>query len=354
MRFEINIKLINMINIFQILASYSIHPGKTLVFLGILPVALLLSYIKTLNRLAIASAMANMLQAVGIAIILEYLSRDISKVNLAERDNFRPFSEVALGFGSAMFAFEGISVVLPVYTRMKNSQRMSGFLGVINVSYTAILILYFLVGLFGFLKFGREAKDSITLNLPPEPIYDVVRSMFATSVFLTYPLQFYVPNEIIWNWAKKLLIQRKSEVTVARAIEVVVPTIGLSEKEKESSAIEKNKIEDKTIEILSQQKRLDRYEYYCRTLVVLFTFLLAIAIPKLNLLMDLIGSITGTSLSLILPAIIHMATFWEEMKGFHKILMLSLDLLIIAFGLFAGVNGSVFSLTSIISSFWQH
>lgn len=333
--------------------------GKTPVFFAILPIALLLSYIRTLKRLAIASACANLLQAVGISIIVEYLIRDIGKVNMAERDNFRPLNEVALGFGSAMFAFEGISVVLPVYTGMKQSERMSGPFGVINMSYIVLLILYFLVGLLGFLRYGHEARGSITLNLPPEPIYDVVRAMFAISVFLTYPLQFYVPNEIIWNWAKKnIFIDTAPKITVVKALEGVAPAIKISEKVKECNGETKtDKIyaEDKAVSTSAypnyRQNHLNRYDYCCRTLVVIFTFILAVTVPKLNLLMDLIGSITGTALSLVLPALIHIATFWDDTTGLKRFILITVDSVIILLGLFAGASGSVFSLTSIINSF---
>lgn len=286
-------------------------------------------------------------------------------MNMEERDKFRPLNEVALGFGSAMFAFEGISVVLPVYTRMKHSNRMSGCFGVINLSYGILLILYFVMGLFGFLKFGHRARDSITLNLPPEPIYDVVRALFAISVFLTYPLQFYVPNEIIWNWAKKnLLLGHETpgkEVSTCHGIELVDPASKKVEKGDNAKVkeMQPSNVEKKTLEIKAptsnplkvDQDILDRYEYFCRTIIVIVTFMLAISVPKLNLLMDLIGSVTGTTLSLILPAIIHIAAFWDETRGFGKFRLLLVDSFIIAFGLVAGASGSVFSFISIIESF---
>lgn len=40
--------------------------------------------------------------------------------------------------------------------------------------------------------------------------------------------------------------------------------------------------------------------------------ILAMCIPMLNLLMDLVGSISGTMLSIILPPLIHLAAFWED------------------------------------------
>ena len=277
--------------------------------------ALLLSYIRTLRRLAIASACANLLQVVGISIIMEYLIREMPSRPQVEL--VQPISEVALGFGTAMFAFEGISVVLPLYTRLKRQEQMRSLFGVINTSYVIILLVYFTIGLLGYLKFGSQVHGSITLNLPKEPLYDVVRAIFTTSLFLTYPLQFYVPNQIISNWTSSRMLQHKR--------------VG---KEKE----------------IEERKRL-HYDYACRTILVLLTFCLALIVPKLNLMMDFFGSISGTTLSITLPPIIHLAAFWEESSRSSRCRMVLLDGLIIAFGLVASLNGSYFSLEAIIYSF---
>lgn len=296
-------------NLKTIMSSYKIEVNQNYIFLAILPVALLLSYIRTLKRLSIASACANVLQVVGISIVLQYLARDIP----SEPDIvlFKPISEVALGFGSAMFAFEGISVVLPIYTRMHRPEQVGGFFGIINVSYVILLVLYFLVGLLGYLRFGSSSMGSITLNLPQEPLYDVVRAIFTVSLFLTYPLQFYVPNEIIWNWVKgKLNIPQKSPA-----------------------------------------KKELAYDYMNRTILVLITFILAVTIPRLNLMMDLVGSISGTALSIILPPIIHIAAFWEDTSGRSKAFMIIVDGLLIIVGLIASASGSYFSFVGIMRSF---
>lgn len=213
-----------------------------------------------------------------------------------------------------MFAFEGISVVLPIYTRMKRQEQMGGMCGLINLSYSLLLLLYFAVGLFGYLKYGSAAAGSITLNLPKEPLYDVVRAIFTLSLCLTYPLQFYVANEVIWNWAASRLL----------------PQTNTSK---------------------SPPKDHLMYEYLCRTILVLVTFILAVTVPKLNLMMDFVGSISGTALSVTLPAIIHIVAFWEDTSGYSKAFMVVVDTLIILVGVFASGSGSYFSFIGILNSF---
>lgn len=63
-----------------------------------LPIALLLSYIRTLRKLSIASGIANVLQVVGISIILNYLIRNLG--NLEDVELFNSVDKVALGKAS--------------------------------------------------------------------------------------------------------------------------------------------------------------------------------------------------------------------------------------------------------------
>lgn len=342
--------------------------------MAIFPVALLLSYIRTLSRLAIASTLANVLEATGIVLILQYLYRGLGQIDLDNRLEPKSLDSIALGFGSAMFAFEGISVVLPVYSRMSEPHRMSNCGGIINVSYGILLKLYFMVGMSGFLKYGDQAGDSITLNLPPEPLYDAVRAMFMMAVFLTYPLQFYVPNEIIWNWIKRTMF--KPITTTATSVQATQTTPELAATEPTTPGVESTvssvwanqsgSMIRSNMSIIrnedggesgnqqqpkEEEKGLVMSEYFCRTLLVVLTFLLAVSVPKLNLLMGLIGSLTGTLLSLILPALIHLAAFWDEMRGTSRLMIIAIDMFIILFGTVAGVCGATSSMTSIINSF---
>ena len=74
-------------------------------------------------------------------------------------------------FGTAIFAFEGIGLVLPVETQMKYKQDLRGSLGVLNAAMTVVTCIYIAMGFYGYLKFGEAVKGSITLNLPVEKWY---------------------------------------------------------------------------------------------------------------------------------------------------------------------------------------
>lgn len=41
-------------------------------------------------------------------------------------------------------------------------------LGIMNLGMTVVLGLYIFLGLFGYWKYGEEAKGSVTLNIPQD------------------------------------------------------------------------------------------------------------------------------------------------------------------------------------------
>lgn len=283
--------------------------SKPYIFIALIPFVVLICCIRTLKRLSILSACANCLQAFGISLIVFGLVKDMPSNPQVELT--APMGEVALGFGSAMFAFEGISVVLPIYTRMKKPEQMGSTWGIVNVSYVLLLFLYCSVGVLGYLRFGSGVKDSITLNLPPSALNQTIRGAFAASIFLTYPLQFYVPHEIIWTWVRNRIYADAE----------------------------------------TNPKKVHKLDYAFRTLLVIITFGLAISVPMLNLLMDLVGSISGTALSITLPAIIHLATFWDDVSGNPRIFMIVIDVTLIIISLIASSSGTFYSLAAILGSF---
>lgn len=80
---------------------------------------------------------------------------------------FSSWAQLPLYFGTAIYAFEGIGVVLPLENNMKNPQDFGGCWGVLNMGMIFVATLYIAVGFFGYLKYGDLAvQGSVTLLLP--------------------------------------------------------------------------------------------------------------------------------------------------------------------------------------------
>lgn len=130
-----------------------------------------------------------------------------------------------------------------------------------------------------------------------------VRLMMAIAIFLSYPLQFYVPFNIIWP------------------------------------SIEKK---------FQTEKSCDIAEYVTRTILVFITFIFAVAIPNLGAVISLVGAFSSSALALIFPPFIEIITFSSEKQGLSKWVLLK-DSLIILFGFVGFAVGSYCSFLNILN-----
>ncbi|EEB18930.1 proton-coupled amino acid transporter, putative [Pediculus humanus corporis] len=264
---------------------------------------ILTNLIHNLKWLAPFSMIANILMAVGIGISFYYVFNDLPHVT--ERKYFSSFQQLPLFFGTAIFALEGIGVVMPLENNMKTPQKFIGCPGVLNIGMTVVVILYTAVGFFGYLKFGEDTQASITLNLPKDELLaQSVKVMIAVTIFLTYSLQFYVPMGIIWKGCKHWF--PKNEVPA---------------------------------------------EYCIRIFLVILSVGIAAAVPNLGPFISLVGAMCLSTLGLIFPAVIELVTFWEKpgMGKFYWRIWKNIFLML--FGILGFATGTISSLQEIMETF---
>jgi len=260
--------------------------------------------IRSLRYLSPCSVVANAAQFMGLGIVFYYIFRDplphsSSVPWLAES------SRLPLFFGTAIFAIEGISVVLPIENQMRSPKDMLGWNGVLSTSMSLVVALYVGMGFYGYLKYGEDIAGSISLNLPPEDIpAQICLLLFSVSIFFSYALQFYV------------------------LMEIVSPNI---------------------LRPLVSDRWFSATEYMTRIIINIITFALAATVPWLELVVALLGAVKMSTLSLMAPAIIDTATNWADLGRFKWILFK--NILIFIFGLFGCIMGTYVALRDIIENF---
>ena len=63
---------------------------------------------------------------------------------------------------------EGIGVVMPVENAMKKPQQFLGCPGVLNTAMFTVILLYAVIGFFGYVRYGDIVQGSVTMNLPQD------------------------------------------------------------------------------------------------------------------------------------------------------------------------------------------
>jgi solute carrier family 36 (proton-coupled amino acid transporter) len=101
----------------------------------------------------------------GLVISYYYASQDLPPIS--DRHFIPPsLRQLPLYFGTTIFAFEGIALVLPLQNAMKKPRNFNKFCGVLNVGMVFVTGIFISFGFIGYWKYGEFTAPSLTLNLP--------------------------------------------------------------------------------------------------------------------------------------------------------------------------------------------
>jgi proton-coupled amino acid transporter len=105
-------------------------------------------------------------------------------------------------FGSAIFAFEGVGIVLPVAEVTKNPEQFSKILTAVLIT---TVVIYTSFGEFCYAVWGDdlEGKALITEALPPGPVVWTLKLLYCINVVITIALQMHPANSIVENYVYK-------------------------------------------------------------------------------------------------------------------------------------------------------
>ncbi|XP_044254876.1 proton-coupled amino acid transporter-like protein pathetic [Tribolium madens] len=260
--------------------------------------------VRQLKHLVPFSIIANVTMVTAFLITLYYMFSGIGDIDIEDRKFFNDITLFPRFFSTVIFAMEGIGTMLPIENTMIK-QQFIGCPGVLNIAMSFVVTLYTVIGLFGYLRFGDGVDPNVIKNLPTEDIAaQVAKLCVATAVFFTFMLQFYVPCEITWRIVSPII--PKNYHNIAQII--------------------------------------------MRTLLVLFITAIGAAVPKLDAIIGLVGSICLSTLGLFIPVAIDTILNLGENGDFGVMKWrLWKNILIAILSWFALFSGSYYAVKDLIN-----
>ncbi|XP_057958700.1 amino acid transporter AVT3B-like [Malania oleifera] len=261
---------------------------KSFYIWGCFPFQLGLNSIPTLTHMAPLSIFADVvdLGAMGVVMVEEV------GIFLRDRPPLHAFGSISVffyGIGVAVYAFEGIGMVLPLESETKDKDKFGRILG---LSMVFISLMYAAFGILGYFAFGEETKDIITTNFGRGLVSYVVQLGLCVNLFFTFPLMM-----------------------------------------------------NPVYEVAERRFCGGRYSLWMRWAVVLGVSLVALLVPNFADFLSLVGSSVCCVLGFVLPSLFHWMVFREEMEWKAA----AVDGVVVALGLVIGVSGTLSSLSEIFA-----
>lgn len=268
--------------------SVSVSP-KSLYIWGCFPFQLGLNSIKTLTHLAPLSIFADVVDLGAMAVVIV---EDVKNITVEQRPDVVAFGGMSVffyGMGVALYAFEGVGMVLPLESEMKDKDK---FGKVLALSMLFIAVVYGAFGVLGYMAFGEETMDIITANLGVGVVSSLVQLGLCINLFFTFPLMM-----------------------------------------------------NPVFEIVERRFRSGIYCVWLRWLLVLAVTLVALLVPNFADFLSLVGSSVCCALGFVLPALFHLMVFKDELGWKQR----ALDAGMVLLGLVLAVSGTWSSLSEIFN-----
>ncbi|VDD77936.1 unnamed protein product [Mesocestoides corti] len=296
----------------------------------------------SIRILSIPSAVAMVSTIAGLTLIFIYLFTS-GLGDPSTLPSHTSFHEVCIALGIFIFTFEGVALALPIRNHMHCPDEFVATFGVLNASMVITACLCLMIGFFGYLCFGNDILSSITYNIPSTVVYIAVKPLFVLAIILSYLLQFYVPAVIFGRLMLKMRWHRMSspeQQSINRKIMRVVLIL---------FTCKSYFIRVSTVDILTFHK------VTCLCLVtVLPPFLLdavAMLVPHLDLMLSLLGSVSSSALSLLVPPVVELIHLWpdrQQISHFY-LTVVTKNALLLLVGLFSAICGTAATVIQIIT-----
>jgi len=278
-----------LIFITENLHNYVPNIEKNTYLVMILPPLFLLTLVKDLSRFAVFSLFAQVSNLFAFTVVYWF---DFQHLHLAQVHP-KEFSIEGFPyyFSVAIYCFEGAGMILSLEQSLATDVR-SRFKDYFVTTIMAITTLYITFGAAGYLSYGPETKDIITLNLPTTDGFNfalLVKACLCFSLFFTYPIMLFPVTSIL---EKKL-----SSVSTTST---------------------------------------PMFSMVLRLVIVTLTGLTVVKVPNFGQLMALVGASCCTLLAFIMPALCHLVLFRKENDRFGT----TLDYTLIWLGVCGAVIGT--------------
>ncbi len=153
-----------------------------------------LSLYRNINHIQKLALVADAFILLGLVYLYYYdLFTIVSQGGVSDIVALNP-KDWTLFIGTAIFTFEGIGLIIPIQTSMRDPKKFPKVLGGVMI---VITIVFLSAGALSYAAFGSATKTVVLLNLPQDNKFvNGVQFIYSVAILLSTPLQIYPAIEI--------------------------------------------------------------------------------------------------------------------------------------------------------------
>ncbi|OJD31134.1 transmembrane amino acid transporter [Diplodia corticola] len=153
-----------------------------------------LSLYRNINHIQKLALVADAFIILGLVYLYYYdILTLASQHGISDIKNFNP-NDWTLFIGTAIFTFEGIGLIIPIQSSMKDPAKFPRVLAMVMIVITVIFVS---MGALSYAAFGSKTKTVIILNMPQDNKFvNGVQFIYSLAILLSTPLQIFPAIEI--------------------------------------------------------------------------------------------------------------------------------------------------------------
>lgn len=153
-----------------------------------------LSLYRNINNIQKLALVADLFILMGLVYLYYYdLFTIVDQGGISDIVNFNA-KDWTLFIGTAIFTFEGIGLIIPIQTGMKDPKKFPKVLGGVMI---IITVIFLSAGALSYAAFGSKTKTVVLLNMPQDNKFvNGVQFIYSLAILLSTPLQIYPAIEI--------------------------------------------------------------------------------------------------------------------------------------------------------------
>lgn len=284
-------------NIRLILRYFGYTMTDRMLLLAMFPFTALISFVPNLKIMAWLAYISTVAIVAVMLEITYFIAADT--VPSTTVDTIGDWSAVPTYLATVFFTINLTPLIFPLKHEMKKQHQFGSTLGSFNTSIMVGIIINICFAAFAYLKYGNAVQDNIIKNLPQDLTVTLANCLLTAAITASGAISFYIIFETVWC--------------------------------------------GDLLNLVAKSRYLKLYEYITRTFLNLLVTVSAIAIPSLDLFINMLSCFSFSYDGIFLPAILQSVYLWSDDKRDLRFAFLMIkNILLFAVGI-------VFSLTTFMA-----